>query len=189
MHDVLDAVAASATGRRHTVLAIEALILHALVQNRLGDSDSAIVSLARAIELAEPEGIVQPFRDENDELEPVLRRALAGGGNRTFSRALLCISNAGDGASVAGDGAYSGLGTGNQLLVEPLSPRELEVLRNVRDGHTNQMIADTLFISLSTVKKHLNNLFGRIFEKLGVHRRTEAVLEGRRRGFLNENST
>lgn len=75
VYGVLDAVAASATGRGHTVLALEALILHALVQNRLGDSDSAIASLDRAIDLAEPEGIVQPFRDEDDELEPILRRA------------------------------------------------------------------------------------------------------------------
>jgi LuxR family maltose regulon positive regulatory protein len=173
VHDVVDAVAASATGRGHTVLAIEALILHTIVRNRLGDPDAAIVSLKRAIDLAEPEGIVQPFRDEDDELEPILRRALAGGGNRAFARTLLSTPE-------AGNGEQTGPAGDNRLLVEPLSPRELEVLRHVRDGHTNQMIADTLFISLSTVKKHLNNLFG----KLTAKNRTDALRRAREFGLL-----
>jgi LuxR family maltose regulon positive regulatory protein len=172
VYDVLDAVAATAIGRGHAVLAIEALILRTLVRNRLGvsdsDSDSPIASLERAIDLAEPEGIVQPFRDEDAELEPLLRRALANGGNRGYARALLSTSEIAPAEPVGAAG-------GNRLLVEPLSPRELEVLRLVRDGHTNQMIADTLFISLSTVKKHLNNLFG----KLTARNRTDALRRAR----------
>jgi LuxR family maltose regulon positive regulatory protein len=71
-------------------------------------------------------------------------------------------------------------------LVDPgLSKREREVLRHIEAGLSNEEIAERLFVSVSTIKGHNS----RIFEKLGVHRRTEAVLEGRRRGFLNENST
>ena len=59
----------------------------------------------------------------------------------------------------------------NQLLIEPLSDRELEVLALLANGLTNQAIADELVIALSTVKKHVNNIFG----KLNVSSRTHAV--------------
>ena len=63
----------------------------------------------------------------------------------------------------------------NQLLIEPLSKRELEVLRLLAIGHTNQAVADELIIAVSTVKKHVNNIFG----KLGVGSRTQAVSRAR----------
>jgi LuxR family maltose regulon positive regulatory protein len=55
--------------------------------------------------------------------------------------------------------------------VEPLSERELEVLRLIADGHSNQAIADRLVVAVGTVKKHINNLYG----KLGVQSRTQAL--------------
>lgn len=63
----------------------------------------------------------------------------------------------------------------NQLLIEPLSDRELDVLRLIAEGHTNQAIADELFIALSTVKKHINNIYG----KLNVANRTQAIKRAR----------
>jgi LuxR family maltose regulon positive regulatory protein len=65
-------------------------------------------------------------------------------------------------------------------MVEPLSERELEVLRLVADGLTNQAIADELFIAVSTVKSHTNSIYG----KLGVRNRTQAVAEARALGLL-----
>ena len=62
----------------------------------------------------------------------------------------------------------------NQHIVEPLSERELEVLRLVAVGKSNQQIAGALFITRGTVKKHLNNIFG----KLGVQSRTQCVVRG-----------
>jgi len=59
----------------------------------------------------------------------------------------------------------------NQLLIDPLSGRELEVLGLMANGFSNQAIADELVIALSTVKKHVNNIFG----KLHVTSRTQAV--------------
>jgi LuxR family maltose regulon positive regulatory protein len=67
-------------------------------------------------------------------------------------------------------------------LPEALSRREREVLFLVAEGLSNDQIAQRLFLSLSTVKGHNS----RIFEKLGVRRRTEAVSEARRRGILRE---
>ena len=60
-------------------------------------------------------------------------------------------------------------------LVEPLSQRELEILRLITEGHSNQAIADTLIIAVSTVKRHINNIYG----KLDVQSRTQALVRAR----------
>jgi len=65
-------------------------------------------------------------------------------------------------------------------MVEPLSERELEVLVLIVSGLSNQEIADQLFVQLSTVKKHVSNIFG----KLGVTSRTQAILAARQMGLV-----
>jgi LuxR family maltose regulon positive regulatory protein len=65
--------------------------------------------------------------------------------------------------------------------VEPLSKREYEVLRLIADGSSNREIAEILIVSLGTVKKHLNNIFG----KLGVTTRTQAVAQARNLDLLS----
>ncbi|MAT41881.1 MAG: hypothetical protein CL609_06035 [Anaerolineaceae bacterium] len=67
-----------------------------------------------------------------------------------------------------------------QNLIEPLSERELEVLKLICLGKSNQEIADELFIALDTVKRHTNNLYG----KLGVRRRAQAMNEAQRLGLV-----
>ena len=66
--------------------------------------------------------------------------------------------------------------TANQSLTDPLSERELEVLRLLVSGASNQEIADQLFIGVSTVKKHINH----IFDKLSVESRTQAIVRAGR---------
>jgi LuxR family maltose regulon positive regulatory protein len=68
----------------------------------------------------------------------------------------------------------------SQLLAEPLSDRELEVLRLIAAGHSNQAIADTLIIAVSTVKRHINNLYG----QLAVQSRTQAIWGARELDLL-----
>jgi LuxR family transcriptional regulator, maltose regulon positive regulatory protein len=65
-------------------------------------------------------------------------------------------------------------------LVEPLTARELEVLRLLAAGASNRAIAEQLVVTLETVKKHLSH----IFDKLGVANRTQAVGRGRQLGLL-----
>ena len=62
-----------------------------------------------------------------------------------------------------------------QPLVQPLTEREIEILRLVDDGLSNSEIADKLIVTVGTVKKHLNNIFG----KLGVSSRTQALAGAR----------
>ena len=67
-----------------------------------------------------------------------------------------------------------------QPLIEPLSPRELEVLQLIAQGLSNDEIGKRLFLALDTVKGHNR----RIYDKLQVQRRTEAVARARELGLL-----
>ena len=68
----------------------------------------------------------------------------------------------------------------DEAPVEPLTPREMEVLRLIAEGHTNRQIAEVLSISVRTVESHRANLMG----KLGLHSRVELVRYAKRHGFL-----
>jgi LuxR family maltose regulon positive regulatory protein len=144
---------------------IEILVLHALAHRALGDIPAGLVPLDRALTLAEPEGYVRIFVDEAVHMRDLLRHAVAKGIGGAYARRLLSASDdrAQSGASPAG---FTVAG-----LAEPLTPREVEILRLIAAGMRNQEIADRLVISLSTVKRHIANTYG----KLGVDHRTEAV--------------
>jgi LuxR family maltose regulon positive regulatory protein len=143
--------AAEAGGRMGSV--IEILVLQALAYR-----DD--VPLERAMTLAEPEGYVRIFVNEGTPMRELLRHAVARGISGAYARRLLSAFNeqAQPVSAIAG-------------LAEPLTPRELEILRLIAAGMRNQEIADQLVISLSTVKRHIANTYG----KLGVDHRTEAV--------------
>ena len=118
--------------------------------------------------LAEPEGYIRIFVDEGESMQMLLTESLTRSTNPTYISHLLTTMN----QQVENETVIP---SPNQLLVEPLSTRELEVLRLLAIGHTNQAVADELIIALSTVKKHVNNIFG----KLGVGTRTQAVSRAR----------
>jgi LuxR family maltose regulon positive regulatory protein len=65
-------------------------------------------------------------------------------------------------------------------LDEPLSEREHEVLENIADGLTNKQIADKLYVSLNTIRTHTK----KIFSKLGVHSRTQAIAKAKELGLI-----
>ena len=164
--------AAAAGGRVAAV--IEILMLRALLQQVSGDLPAAREHLAGALALAEPEGFTRTFVDEGEPMRELLHYAIAGGDSSSYSRRLLAAFGKQPGlvASAAGK-RVSG-------LAETLTPRELEILRLIAQGMMNQEIADQLVISVSTVKRHIANGYG----KLEVGHRTEAVARANELGLL-----
>jgi LuxR family maltose regulon positive regulatory protein len=138
-------------------LRLRVLILRALLADIKGDRDAALGSLAAAVAQAEPEGVIRPFLDEGAPMAALLTelRATAPGGREPAPRR-----------------------TG---LVEPLTERELEVLRLLAAGRSNADMAAELFVEQSTVKTHLIHLY----RKLGVHSRTQTVARARALGLLD----
>jgi LuxR family maltose regulon positive regulatory protein len=163
---------ADAHGR--TGSAIEILVLQALAHRARGRIDTGLDPLERALTLAEPEGYVRMFVDEGEPMRDLLRHAVGAGISSAYARRLL---SAFEERTHSGSAQHTAAGAG---LVEPLTARELEIMRLVAVGMRNQEIAEQLVISLPTVKRHIANLYG----KLGVGHRTEAVARANALGLL-----
>ena len=154
---------------------IEILVLQALAHEAQGDSPSALVPLERALTLAEPEGYVRVFVDEGRPMAQLLSEAAAHGIMPAYTTKLLAVLESEEHKSEEGSHRFP-----TESVVEPLSQRELEVLRLIARGLSNREISQRLFLALSTVKGH-NRI---IFSKLMVQRRTEAVARARELGLL-----
>jgi LuxR family maltose regulon positive regulatory protein len=147
---------------------IPANILHAQALMEQGQPARAIQSMRQALSLAQPEDYIRVFLDQGESMKKILDRMKSEGqGHRDYIDKLLAAF----GETTASI---------QQPLIEPLSDRELEVLRLVALGKSNQQIADELVLATGTVKKHLNNVFG----KLGVQNRTECVARARELNLL-----
>ncbi len=173
--------AAEAGGRNGSV--IEILILQSLAYREQGDQRRALATLERALSLAEPEGYVRIFVDEGEPMADLLRKVKDKSRKiKEYVFKLLCAY----GASKKGlrpSSLTPALRAGAsvlQPLVEPLSERELQVLRLIAQGLSNREISERLFLALSTVKGHSRI----IFDKLRVHNRTEAAARARELGLL-----
>jgi LuxR family maltose regulon positive regulatory protein len=158
-----------------TASAIEILTLQALVRQTQGDLPAALASLERALKLAEPEGYIRIFVDEGAPMAQLLSEAVARGIMPDYIGKLMAAFEVEERGSE--DKSYL---PPAQPLIEPLSQRELEVLRLMAQGLSNREISEQLFLALSTVKGHNRN----IFDKLQVQRRTEAVARARELGLL-----
>ena len=121
--------------------------------------------------MAEPEGYIRTFVDESKLLGPLLEKALSKGITPEYTHRLITISEAEERQKLKRKKAEGAATTYDSILSE----RELEVLRLMAAGLSNQQIADRLIISLSTAKNHVHN----ILEKLEVEGRTQAVTQAR----------
>jgi LuxR family maltose regulon positive regulatory protein len=163
--------AAHAGGRTGSV--IEILTLQALILQKEGDTARAASVLGRALTLAEPEVYVRMFVDEGDPMAALLRHLPAHGALSGYADRLLVALRQSDGYNRRPIGPT--IPMYRQPLSEPLSERELEVLRLVASGSSNREIARELHVSLGTVKTHINNTY----RKLGANSRTRAVARAR----------
>jgi LuxR family transcriptional regulator, maltose regulon positive regulatory protein len=150
--------AAQEGGRTGSV--IELLVLRARAYQARSDLTGAAGSLERALTLAEPEGYVRVFLDEGPPMVSLLKALAKQGAAPSYALRLLAAGTAAD------DGAPL-----QQGLIEPLSVRELEVLRLLGTDLDGPGIARELVVSLNTVRTHTKN----IYAKLGVNNRRTAV--------------
>jgi ATP/maltotriose-dependent transcriptional regulator MalT len=158
--DLTRRLVAEAEGGGWNGAAIDALGAQALARHSRGDVSGALDSLARAFGLAEPEGYVRIFVDEGPAMEALLKEAA----KRGLAPSYIALIQ-------AGFATTRGVAQRKRSLIEPLSDRELEVLRLLTTDLSGPEIAAHLVVSLHTVRTHTKN----IYAKLGVSSRRAAV--------------
>ena len=141
--------------------ALEIFVLQALASRAGGDEAKGMEQLSRALSLAETEGYIRLFVDEGEPMVALLRQAYARGIAPDYVATLLSVA----GAPILATPAPV------HSLFEPLTERELEVLRLLVAGLSNATMAQELVITVGTVKSHINHIYG----KLGVQSRSQAI--------------
>ena len=132
------------------------------------DMETAVDSLVQALAIGQPEGFMRIFIDRGPELVPILREAALRGVHPGYVGEILAALERQPGQHAL------------PPEFEPLSEREMDVLRLLAAGLTNKQIADQLFVSISTVKSHVHH----ISSKLDVSNRTQAVARARQLNLL-----
>ena len=167
---LLERLLRAAEEGQRTGSVIEILLLQALARQARGDVPAALASLQRALTLAEPEGYVRIFVDEGPSMASLLSAFMKQGAAAKqgiapgYVRRLLAAVNKTEDGTPASQG-----------LIEPLSERELDVLRLLGTDLGGPEIARELVVSLNTVRTHTKN----IYAKLGVNNRRAAVRRAR----------
>lgn len=179
--------AAAAAGATASIIELHALLALALACS--GDQAGALHILARALELACPRGYVRVFADEGAPMGTLLARLAAAqmaGRAEAGDIPADCLARILE--AFAPEPATPGPAAGSGACTcaaapgpsEPLTARELQVLRLLAAGRSNQRIARELSVALDTTKKHVSH----ILAKLGAARRTEAVARAREVGLI-----
>ncbi len=164
---LLERLAKAAGEGQRTGSLIEILVVQALAHQTGGNQTKALTTLEDALILAEPEGYFQVFIDEGQPMAGLLTQLKTEyPGINAYRQKLLTRCKHTPHTL--------------PLLIDPLSQRELEVLQLIARGFSNHQISEQLFLALSTVKGHNQNIFG----KLQVQRRTEAIVRARELGLL-----
>ncbi len=166
--DLLEWIETASRASNNMNSLLEAFILQALVWHHRGDFPQALNRLKNAMSLAEPEGYIRIFLDFGEPMRALLTAATSSLNDMpllSYARKLL--------AAFADEPGLPQLK--EQAIIIHLSERELDVLRLIAAGKSNQDIAMELVIALGTVKRHVFN----IYNKLDVKNRTECVARAR----------
>ena len=154
---------------------LRAMVLQAIAHEAHGERHRAVQVLGDVLAMAEPGGFIRIFVDEGLPVFRLLSEAAALGSMPDYIGKLLAVFEAEQQKS-QDKSSLSAV----QPLIEPLSQRESEVLQLIAQGLSNDEIGKRLFLALDTVKGHNR----RIYDKLQVQRRTEAVARARELGLL-----
>jgi LuxR family maltose regulon positive regulatory protein len=166
---LLERLLQAAEAGERTGSVIEILVLQALTHHARGDVPGALAALERGLTLAEPEGYVRMFVAEGPPMAALLRVAAKQGITLSYVHRLLAAVNKSEDTRT------------QQGLIEPLSERELEVLRLLGSDLDGPDIARELTVSLNTLRTHTRN----IYAKLGVNSRRAAVRQAAERNLLS----
>jgi LuxR family maltose regulon positive regulatory protein len=158
---------------RRMDLVLEILILQAIAQQAAGNVEEAVRMMKEALSLAEPANYIRIFVDEGSAMSKLIYEIAQLGFLPDYCGRLLSAFPTSTQNDLSAE-------TREIEWVEPLSPRESEVLSLIAEGLSNMEIAERLFLSLGTVKVHNRNIFG----KLCVRNRTQAVMKARSIGIL-----
>jgi LuxR family maltose regulon positive regulatory protein len=158
--DLLDRLLRAAEDGGRTTSLLEILVLQAGAWQEHGDTAAALTSLERALEIAETDYYVRLFVDQGEPIAALLTKAVERGISRGYAQRLLIAF-----------GLPSPRATTMPALVQPLSERELDVLRLLATELGGPQIARELVLSLNTVRTHTKN----IYAKLGVTNRRAAI--------------
>ena len=159
----------------HKRLKIDVLGLKALLAESEGKTDEAIGLLREAVALGQPGQIIRPLADLGTGLIKLLNRLDLSEEGLLYVGKIISVLNDSDGNS--SPQSASGMST------EALSGRELEILSLFAGNQSNREIAEMLFISPGTVKRHAHNIYG----KLAVNNRHDAVSKSKGLGILKAN--
>jgi len=168
-------VQAESAGRlRHL---IEIYLLESIALIKLDKKEEAFKAFEKCLVIANSEEVIRIFIDAKENIENLLEMARAKGLLIGFLNKITIAKN------FTQNNVSSELGSSSAQngLIEPLTDRELEILRLLCEGHSNQEIAEVLIVSVNTVKKHTSNIYG----KLGVRNRTQAILSAREMTLFN----
>jgi LuxR family maltose regulon positive regulatory protein len=180
---LLESLHRAASGRAGSL--IEILVLQAIALRASGKLDEALGCLKKSLALAEPADYVRVFVDEGEPLAALLHQVYQGSKkqrrwqadfSREYVERLLLELRSGKNDQ---DNSAEAI-EANDRLVEPLRTRELEILRLIAAGHSNQEIAAKLFVAPSTIKWHVKNLYG----KLNVGNRAQAIARAQQQKLL-----
>ncbi len=166
---------------------IEILLLQAIAWQKQDQTKEALTVLERAVILCRPGGYIRPFVSLGKKMADLLRRLSQHGNTADYIGRILAAFDVYETVGGQDDPSQQSEQQPwgrNQALDKPLTGRELEVLSFMGRGLSNKEVADRLFISLETVKKHAVN----IYRKLDAHNRQQAVVKAYDLGLLGQNS-
>jgi LuxR family maltose regulon positive regulatory protein len=166
---LMDRLISSAEGAGRNGQLITYLSVQALTHQYLGNTDKALTHLSRALALGEPEGYIRTFVDLGPPMRELLYLAVGRGMAPAYIPTLLAAFPARPLPSR--DVRPPPRSPIPETLVEPLTDREVQILRLMAVQRSYQEIADELYLSVNTIKWYAKNIYG----KLGVNSKADAV--------------
>ncbi len=182
--NLLDELYQLAETGNFTSYKLDILVLQSIAYEKSGDSDRATEVMKTVIDLAKPKGWMRSFVEAEDAILQVLKRLKESSGSHGFIDKILALrsglkSSKNEGAALVVKKAPSRIIKNSN---EALSIRESEVLNFVAEGFRNKEIANKLYVSEATIKKHLYN----IFKKLQVNNRINMVQKAKELEFIGK---